>query len=98
MNIFVLDRQMDNLENSRTSLRDAHGLDSYNGTRYTSEVDTRFPPNEDEIDARFGASTRINERFSNTNELDPRFSDSYQLDGFYRNRVGGSPRGFFDDV
>ncbi|XP_050499692.1 LMBR1 domain-containing protein 2 homolog [Diabrotica virgifera virgifera] len=92
-------RQMEELDTSRSVLRDSHGLDSYNGTRFASEVDTRFPPSEDDIDSRFGASTRINERM-NSNELDPRFSDNtFQLDGYYRNnRVGGPPRGIFDDV
>ncbi|CAG9856412.1 unnamed protein product [Phyllotreta striolata] len=92
------DRQLDNLDNSRSSLRDAHGLDSYSGTKYTSEIDTRFPPSEDDIDVRFGASTGISERFGNPSELEARFSDNYQLDGFNRSRVGASPRGFFDDV
>ncbi|XP_023029127.2 LMBR1 domain-containing protein 2 homolog [Leptinotarsa decemlineata] len=91
-------RPMDNLENTRSVLRDSHGLDSYSGTGFTSEVDTRFPPDQDDIDTRFGASTRINERRNNLSELEPRFSDSYQLDSNYRTRVGGAPRGIFDDV
>lgn len=90
-------RQMDNLDSSQSVLRDSHGLESYNGTKYTDEVDTRFPPNEEDIDARFGASTRMNERY-NTRSLDHTFSDSYQLDGSYKTRVGEAPKGIFDDV
>ncbi|KAJ8945114.1 hypothetical protein NQ318_001579 [Aromia moschata] len=90
--------QLDDLENTRSVLRDSHGLESYSGTRFSSEVDTRFPP-DDDIDARFGVSTRINEQYdSSSQELDPRFSDSYQLEGNYRSRVGVPPRGIFDDV
>ncbi|KAG5898796.1 hypothetical protein JTB14_011006 [Gonioctena quinquepunctata] len=91
-------RQVDSQENTRSVLRDSHGLDSYSGIRFTSEVDTRFPPDQDDIDARFGASTRINERYNNSIELEPRFSDSYQSDTNYKTRVGGAPRGIFDDV
>lgn len=90
-----------------------HPLESYNGTNNSHTmtndnndsvmVDTRFPPDDsDDIDVRFGASTRINERYDSGQELDPTFSDSYQLNNTnYRNRVGGGlppPRGIFDDV
>lgn len=88
---------MENIDNSGSTLRDSHGLDSYNGVKYTDEVDTRFPPSEDDIDARFGASTRMNERYRNR-ELDHTFADGYQLDTNYTNRVGGAPKGIFDDV
>lgn len=91
--------QMQNMENTRSNL-----MESYDGTRYTvGDVDTRFPSDSDDIDARFGASTRINERY-NSSPLDPRFSDnvnsSYQLESSLRNnnRVGMPPRGIFDDV
>ncbi|CAH1155897.1 unnamed protein product [Phaedon cochleariae] len=90
-------RQMDTLDNTRSVLRDSHGLESYSGTRFSSDVDTRFPPEQDDIESRFGASTRINERYDSS-DLEPRFSDSYQLDNNYRSRVGGAPRGIFDDV
>ncbi|XP_056637359.1 LMBR1 domain-containing protein 2 homolog [Diorhabda sublineata] len=87
-------RQTEEVETNRSILKDSHALNSYNGTRFTSELDTRLLPNEEDIDERFGASTSINKRESN--ELDPRFSD--QIDAFYRNRVGKPPRGIFDDV
>jgi hypothetical protein len=91
--------QLENLDSTRSNLlQESHPLESYDGTRYTSEIDTRFPPDTDDIDARFGASTRINERYNSSQELEPRFSDSYQLDSNYRNRVGIPPRGIFDDV
>ncbi|RZC42946.1 LMBR1 domain-containing protein 2 -like protein, partial [Asbolus verrucosus] len=89
--------QLENLDNTRSNLlQESHPLESYDGTRYTNEVDTRFPPDSDDIDARFGASTRINERYDSAQELEPRFSDTYQLDTNYRNRVGIPPRGIFD--
>lgn len=88
--------QMENMENTRSNL-----MESYDGTRYTvGEIDTRLPSESDDIDARFGASTRINEHY-NSSPLDPRFSDTtYQLDSNYKsnNRVGMPPRGIFDDV
>ncbi|KAJ3642157.1 hypothetical protein Zmor_024966 [Zophobas morio] len=90
--------QLENLDGTRSNLlQESHPLESYDGTRYTTEVDTRFPPDTDDIDARFGASTRINERYTSSRELEPRFSDNYQLDSNYR-RVGAPPRGIFDDV
>lgn len=91
-------QQLDNSENTRSVLRDSHGLESYNGTKFSNDdIDTRFPP-DDDIDARFGASTGVNERYDSSNELEPRFSDSYQLNNNYRTRVGVPPRGIFDDV
>lgn len=68
---------------------------SYEGTRIDAEdVDTAFPSDaNDDIDARFGASTR----YVSSRELEPRFSNSYQLDS-YGNRGGLPPKGIFDDV
>lgn len=92
--------QMDTLDSNTRSnlLTESHPLETYDRARYTSEIDTRLPPDGDDIDARFGASTGINERFHNTQDIDPIFSDTYQLEGNYRNRVGAPPRGIFDDV
>lgn len=89
-------RQMDELNHTRSTLKDAHGLESYSGTQFTSDIDTKFPPEQDDIDSRFGASTGIGNTFS-TREFEPQFSDSYQLGDNYRGRVG-APRGIFDDV
>lgn len=76
-----------------TRIRDSYNLDTYNGTTYTNdEIDTRFPPVEDDIDARFGASTGIGR---NPRNLDTRFADGYQNEN---RRVGNPPRGIFDDV
>lgn len=75
-------------------LRDRDVNASYEGTRIdTDDIATAFPP-DDDIDARFGASTR----YVSSRELEPRFSDSYQHDDNYRGRVGMPPRGIFDDV
>ncbi|KAJ8920064.1 hypothetical protein NQ315_011718 [Exocentrus adspersus] len=91
-------QQLDPVENTRSVLRDSHGLESYDGTKFSSEdIDTRFPP-DDDIDARFGASTGISERYTSSHELEPRFSNSYQTEGNYRTRLGAPPRGIFDDV
>lgn len=96
--------QLENLESTRSNLlRDAQNIESYDGTsQFTvGEVDTRFPPNElenDDIDARFGASTRIG-RNNSSSDLDPRFADYQTMDSFRSsNRVGFNPRGIFDDV
>ncbi|XP_017777102.1 PREDICTED: LMBR1 domain-containing protein 2 homolog isoform X2 [Nicrophorus vespilloides] len=89
-------RTVRNDDTQESTLLPGRNLD-YEGTR--EEVDTRFPPDlADDIDARFGVSTRniINERYDSSNELE--FSDGYQLDTNYRNRVGIPPRGIFDDV
>ncbi|CAH1122740.1 unnamed protein product [Ceutorhynchus assimilis] len=91
-NLNDLGRPMQQLESSR--IRDSYNLDTYNGTSYTNdEVDTTFPPVEDEIDQRFGASTGLGTR--NAHNSDTRFSDGYQSDN---RRVGAPPRGIFDDV
>lgn len=86
-----------NVETGRSEsnrLRDRDINASYEGTRIdTEDVATAFPP-DDDIDARFGASTR----YVSSRELEPRFSDSYQHDDNYRGRVGVPPRGIFDDV
>lgn len=75
-------------------LRDRDVSASYEGTRIdTEDIATAFPQ-DDDIDARFGASTR----YVSSRELEPRFSDSYQHDDNYRGRVGVPPRGIFDDV
>lgn len=75
-------------------LRDREVAASYEGTRIDAQdVETAFPQ-DDDIDARFGASTR----YVSSRELEPRFSDSYQLEDNYRERVGVPPRGIFDDV
>lgn len=93
--------QLENMDGRAPSnLSELHPLEAYDGTKYTSEVDTRFPP-DDDIDARFGASTRVNERYDSSQELDPSFEDGYQVDAAMtgrRNRVGVPPRGIFDDV
>lgn len=94
----------DQNESTRTNLlRSGENLDSYDGTRIQiEEVDTRFPPDiSQDIDARFGISTRniINERYDSSTELEPSFAESYQLTSTNnRNRVGMPPRGIFDDV
>lgn len=78
-----------------------NAVDTYDGTRYQADdVDTQFPPDHLDVDARFGISTRniINERYDSATELEPRFSEGYQYEGNYRNRVGLPPRGIFDDV
>ncbi|KAI4460461.1 hypothetical protein MML48_5g00012515 [Holotrichia oblita] len=97
-------RSNDPNESTRTNLlRNGENLDSYDGTRIQmDEVDTRFSPDiSQDIDARFGISTRniINERYDSSTELEPAFSESYQLTSTNnRNRVGLPPRGIFDDV
>lgn len=90
MYYFVLDQHVNN---SDTSLRDSLNLYSYKGTTYTDEIDTRFPPDQDDIDARFGASTNIG-RSTNS---DHTFSSGYQSSSGYKTR-SGPPRGIFDDV
>lgn len=88
---------MNNLDSSQSVLRDVQGLYSYKGTSYTNEVDTRFPPDQDDIDARFGASTGMGDRFSRSNDSDHTFSTGYQSSGGYKPRT--VPRkGIFDDV
>ncbi|VEN38005.1 unnamed protein product [Callosobruchus maculatus] len=83
--------------NSRSVLRDSHGLETYGGSRF--EVDTRFPPlDQDDIESRFGASTGIagnqDHTFSSLGADRP-----YQSEEYNRSyRVGGAPRGIFDDV
>lgn len=84
-------------------LRNTNNFESYDGTRYDMdlEVDTRFPPeNLQDIDSRFGISTRnvINEQYDSATDLDAAFTDNYQIGSNYKNRVGGPPRGIFDDV
>lgn len=84
--------QLENMEGTRSNLLRGSSFES---TRYTSDdVDTRFPPDEMDIDARFGASTHINERFNNS----PEFETTYQMGSGQRTRVVISPRGIFDDV
>lgn len=96
---FAPDNQtrMRNIEAGRSEsnrLRDRDIGASYEGTRIDAEdVTTAFPP-DDDIDSRFGASTR----YVSSRELEPRFSESYQHDDNYRGRVGMPPRGIFDDV
>ncbi|ENN75883.1 hypothetical protein YQE_07612, partial [Dendroctonus ponderosae] len=84
-----LARPTDQFEGSR--IRDSYNMETYNRTTYTSdEINTRFPPAEDDIDERFGASTGFGRN------LDTRFADGYQADN---SRVEGAPpRGIFDDV
>lgn len=85
------DRPSEQLESSR--IRDSYNLETYNRTTYTGDdIDTRFPPVEDDLDARFGASTGFGR---NSQNLDTRFADGYQSEG---RRVGIPPRGIFDDV
>ncbi|CAH0555447.1 unnamed protein product [Brassicogethes aeneus] len=93
--IRAMDRQMEPMENNtRQMLRD-----SFEGTKYTSaDVDTRFPPEDLDVDSRFGASTHVHERFDSPEDFEPRFSDGYQSSGVGRGRVGIPPRGIFDDV
>lgn len=79
-------------ENNRLRDRDAGA--SYEGTRIDAADITAAFPQDDDIDARFGASTR----YVSSRELEPRFSDSYQHEDGYRGRVGMPPRGIFDDV
>lgn len=96
MYFLFTDRHMSNLENFETNrpvLSDAQNLYSYKGTSYTDEIDTRFPPDQDDIDARFGASTHIG-RSTNS---DHTFSSGYQSSGGYKAR-NGPPKGIFDDV
>lgn len=93
----------DNIPSTRANLlHDRNTLESYDGTRFTmGKVDTSPLDLSDSINSRFGISTHstIDECYDSSQELDPRFSDdSYQMDSSYRNRVGGPPRGIFDDV
>ncbi|KAL1497273.1 hypothetical protein ABEB36_008265 [Hypothenemus hampei] len=77
----------------RSRIRDSYNLDTYNGTNYTSDIDTRFPPQlEEDIDSRFGLSTGYGRSSLNS---DTRFADGYQSDN---RRPGPAPRGIFDDV
>lgn len=88
---------MNDLSSSQTILRDAQGLHSFQGTKYTDEVDTRFPPDQDDIDARFGASTGLGDGFGRSRDSDHTFSTSYQSSSGYNMRTG-PPKGIFDDV
>ncbi|KAF7270135.1 hypothetical protein GWI33_016874 [Rhynchophorus ferrugineus] len=75
-----------------TELESSRIRDTYNRSTYTSDdIDTRFPPVEDDLDARFGASTG----FGRNQNLDTRIADGYQSE---TRRVGIPPRGIFDDV
>lgn len=84
---------MNNTDTNLPVLRDSQNLYSYKGTTYTDEIDTRFPPDNDDIDARFGVSTNIG-RSRNSDHM---FSTGYQSSSGYTNR-NEPPRGIFDDV
>lgn len=92
----ISDRQMNNLGTSHSALRDSQNVLSYNGTNYRDEFDTQFSP-EDDIDTRFGASTRIGDGFSRRQDLDHTFSTGYQSTIGYKTRTE-PPKGIFDDV
>ncbi|XP_060527973.1 LMBR1 domain-containing protein 2 homolog [Cylas formicarius] len=79
-------------------IRDSYQLEMYDGTAFrTDDVDTRFPPEQDDIDLRFGASTGIGSHYSSEGSLGTRFTDGYQQENNSK-RVGYPPRGIFDDV
>lgn len=89
---------MKNLDNTQPVLSDSKNLYTYRGTTYTDEVDTRFPPDEDDIDVRFGASTNIaGYKHGRSANSDHTFSTGYQSSSGYKGRTD-PPRGIFDDV
>lgn len=88
---------MVNLSSSHSTSRDSDGLYAYKGNSYTDEVDRRLPPDQEEIDARFGSSTGIGDRFGRGSDSDHTFSTGYQSGRSYKTRTG-APRGILDDV
>lgn len=79
------------MDNTKSNLLQDSSQSTYSGTNFSTEVDTRFPPNSDDINSRFGSSTGL------SRNTDHKFS-GYQYDSGYKNRVGYPPRGIFDDV
>ncbi|KAL3268398.1 hypothetical protein HHI36_007514 [Cryptolaemus montrouzieri] len=87
--------EMEIMDNTKSNLLRDVNQSSYSGTNFSNaDVDTRFPPNDEDINSRFGASTGLSQ---NQRDTDHRFS-GYQYDSGYRSRVGFPPRGIFDDV